>query len=86
MEVKFYGFTLEDLHPTAFQLAIKDCVDLASKQGEAGRAWVDLFVDTLYLRKPCETSFSLALGFNKETAGAFFPVVRRILCQTQVSG
>lgn len=76
MEAKFYGFTLKDLRRMAFQLAVQNNVQHPFKQGEAGRAWVDLFLhrhkDILSLRKPCGTSYSRALGFNKETWTLFF--------------
>lgn len=79
MEAKFYGFTLGDLRRMAFQLAVKNGVNHPFKEGSAGRSWVDLFLqrhkDTLSLRKPCGTSFSRALGFNKENVSAFFQLL-----------
>lgn len=82
MEANFYGFTLGDLKRMAFQLANKNNIPHPFKQGEAGRSWVDLFLnrhnDQLSLRKPCGTSFSRALGFNEENVGTFFKLLEEI--------
>lgn len=82
MEEKFYGFTLGDLRRMAFQLASKNGIEHPFKEGAAGRAWVDLFLQrhkqTLSLRKPCGTSFSRALGFNQENVGIFFKLLEEV--------
>lgn len=86
MEPMFYGFTLGDLRRMAFQLDIKNGVDHPFKNGEAGRSWVDLLLqrhkDVLSLRKPCGTSFSRALGFNKENVAVFFNCLKTPLPST----
>ncbi|KAF2884802.1 hypothetical protein ILUMI_21373 [Ignelater luminosus] len=44
IEEKFYGLTLKDLRRMAFQLASRNSMQHPFKQGEVGRAWVDLFL------------------------------------------
>lgn len=76
MEESFFGFTLGDLQRMAFQVASRNGLNHPFKDGQAGRAWLDLFMERhkneLSLRKPCGTSFSRALGFNKDNVIAFF--------------
>ena len=82
MESKFFGFTLGDLRRMAFQLAARNGLNHPFKDGQAGRSWVDLFLQRhkkeLSLRKPCGTSFSRALGFNKENVEIFFNLLEAV--------
>ncbi|CAH2013916.1 unnamed protein product [Acanthoscelides obtectus] len=76
MEQKFYGYTIRDLRRMAYQIAIRNHLETPFNRNEAGRSWVDLFLNRhkehLSIRKPCGTSFSRALGFNKENVQSFF--------------
>ena len=79
MEQNFYGYTSGDLHRMAYQLSIRNGLETPFKGGEAGRAWLDLFLrrhkQRLSLRKPYGTSFSRALGFNRENVENFFKIL-----------
>lgn len=82
MESKFFGFTLGDLRRMAFQLAARNGLNRPCKDRQARRFWVDLFLQRhkieLSLRKLCGTSFSRALGFNKETVAIFFNLLEAV--------
>ena len=79
MEQNFYGYTSGYLRLMAYQLSIRNGLETPFKGGEAGRAWLDLFLrrhkHRLSLRKPCGTSFSRALGFNRENVENFFKIL-----------
>ncbi|XP_063218965.1 uncharacterized protein LOC134529129 [Bacillus rossius redtenbacheri] len=79
MEEKYFGCTLTDLRRMAYLLAQRNGLTTPFKNGEAGRAWADLFLerhkDQLSIRKPCGTSYARALGFNKENVAAFFDLL-----------
>lgn len=79
MEQKFVGYTLGDLKRMAYQLSVKNGIRTPFTNSQAGRAWVDLFLnrhkDRLSIRKPCGTSFARALGFNKENLQKFFELL-----------
>lgn len=79
MEERFFGYTRGDLKIMAYQLAVKNGIEHPFKNGEAGRSWIDLFLQRhkkqLSLRKPCGTSFSRTLGFNKENVQKFFKLL-----------
>lgn len=79
MEQKFFGCTSGDLRRMAYQLSVRNGLQISFKSNEAGRAWVDLFLKRhkgrLSLRKTCGTSFARALGFNKENVQNFFTVL-----------
>lgn len=79
MEQKFFGCTRSDVKRMAYQLATLNGLPHPFNSTEAGRSWVDLFLerhkDVLSLRKPCGTSFSRALGFNKENVQTFFDIL-----------
>lgn len=79
MEQKFHGCTIRDLQKMAYALASRNGVSTPFKNNQAGRTLADLFLNRhknkLSLRKPCGTSYSRALGFNKENVKNFFDIL-----------
>jgi DDE superfamily endonuclease/helix-turn-helix, Psq domain len=84
MESKFFGMTRKDVKILAYQLAEKNNIlpnPFSSKNQEAGRYWLKGFMarnQRLSIRTPTGTSFSRALGFNKEQVEKFFNLLDQL--------
>lgn len=82
MENKFYGLTRMDLRRLAYQLAIKNNIQNAFKDGFAGRYWLKGFLkrhkEILSIRQPTGTSQARANGFTKERVDEFYDNLDKI--------
>lgn len=82
MEASFFGLTRSDLRRMAVQLAENNGLEHPFKNDIAGKKWVRLFLKrhhaTLSARKPSGTSYSRALGFNKENTQKFYNLLEEV--------
>lgn len=82
MEASFFGLTRSDLRRMAVQLAENNGLEHPFKNDIAGKKWVRLFLkrhhDKLSARKPSGTSYSRALGFNKENTQKFYNLLEDV--------
>ncbi|XP_072395041.1 uncharacterized protein [Diabrotica undecimpunctata] len=79
MEASFFGLTRSDLRRMAAQMAQRNGINHPFKEEIAGKKWANLFLKRhkakLSERKPTGTSYSRALGFNKENAQKFYQLL-----------
>lgn len=79
MEGVYYGLTNRDLCKMAYALVVRNGIDHPFQNETAGRSWLDAFLKRhkalLSVRRPTGTSFSRALGFNKENVQEFFDML-----------
>ncbi|XP_072392481.1 uncharacterized protein [Diabrotica undecimpunctata] len=72
IEASFFVLTRSDLRRIAAQMAQRNGINNPFKEEIAGKKWANLFIKRhktkLSERKPTGTSYSRALGFNKENA------------------
>lgn len=75
MDIRFYGFTKEDLCTLAFEFATRNDLPNTFKDGRAGDQWYYNFMQRhpeLSLRRPECTSIARACGFNRPQVQIFF--------------
>lgn len=88
MERNFFGYTSTDVKRMGFLLAQRNGLETPFKDGIAGRAWVDLFLERhkgeLQIRTPSGKSCARALGFNKVNVNAFLTSWRLLTTNTSI--
>ncbi|XP_072381433.1 uncharacterized protein [Diabrotica undecimpunctata] len=83
MEASFFGLTRSDLRI----MAQRNSINHPFKEEIAGKKWANLFlkrhITKLSERKPTGTSYSTALGFNKENAQKFYQLLKDLYVKNE---